>query len=279
MKMLALVVATSILLSSVLACGPAGEDPVEIQRSDKLVDIGTHKLRAILSDVATSEYTIVLEAGGGKDSESYKAIQDKLAKLTGTRVMSYDRSGFGQSQLGPAQLDAGDEAAALKKCLESLGIKDKLILVGLSYGGFLAQVFTHQHPDLVSGLVLIDPMNVVFVDSFGLGRLNSVTPYFNEPTEKWQIAGNRMVDAFAESLKLARGKDLPDGIPVILLTSGIAPFDPDIWRGCHEELVAGSENHTMVVAEGNHHDIVDENPDLVLKTIMDLLDRARSHPE
>lgn len=271
MKKSALVFASFSLVSSALSCSPTGED--------KLVDIGTHKLRVVLSDVEASEYTIVLEAGGGKDSESYRAIQQKLADQTTTRVLSYDRSGFGRSELGPPQFDAGDETAALKKCLELQGFKDKLILVGLSYGGFLAQVFTHQYPELVSGLVLIDPMNVGFVDRYGLERLNAATPYFDEPTNDWQIAGNRMVDSFAESLKLVRGQELPDEIPVILLTSGIAPFDPDLWRSCHEELVAGSENHTMIVAEANQHDIVDENPDLVLKTVLELLDRVRSRPE
>ena len=269
-------VATSVALAMLLA-GPSpalmSADEIEIIKSDKLVDIGTHSLRVVLSDVANSEYTIVLEAGGGVDSDSYKAVQDRLAESTGMRVISYDRSGWGKSELGPERFNAGNEVAALKKCLELMGYEDKLVLVGLSYGGFLIQVFAHQYPESVCGMVLIDPMNVFFVDEFGLDNLNAVTPYFENPVDDSQRAGNRMVDHFSESISLIRGKLLPAGIPAILLTAGVFPLEPELWRDCHRKLVAGSESHQMVIAEGNHHDIVQENPDLVIETITELIDQ------
>ena len=246
-----------------------------IVKSDKFVDIGTHKLHVILSDVQ-SEYTLVLEAGGGKYSESYQEIQDRLATLTGMRVMSYDRSGFGQSELGPEHFNAIDEVEALKKCLEIQGFKDKFILVGLSYGGYLIQLFTFRYPELVSGLVLIDPMNSRFVDRYGLDNLNAVTPYFKNPTENYEKAGNRMVDLFPEIFEAMRGKELPPQIPVILITSGNPPFSKDVWRHCHEEMVMNSEKHQLIIAEGNNHDIVEENPELVLKTIIELINRIKS---
>jgi pimeloyl-ACP methyl ester carboxylesterase len=246
-----------------------GRTNSRIVKSDKYVDIDTHKLRVVLSDIA-SEYTIVLEAGGGKYSESYQEIQDALATLTGTRVMSYDRSGFGQSELGPERFNAMDEMRALKRCLEVQGFGDKLILVGLSYGGFLIQLFTSLYPERVSGLVLIDPMNVRFVDRFGLDNLSAVTPYFQKPTENWQKAGNRMVDFFPEALEAMRGKELPAQIPAVLITAGNPPFS-DVWRKCHEEMVASSAKHELLIAEGNNHDIVSENPELVLETTVGLV--------
>lgn len=245
----------------------------KVANSDQYVDVGTHKLRVALSDVP-GKYTIVLEAGGGKYSESYREIQDTLATQTGTRVMSYDRSGFGQSELGPEKFNAMDEMNALKKCLEVQGFQGNYILVGLSYGGFLIQLFTILYPHLVSGLVLIDPMNVKFVDRFGLDNLNAVTPYFKNPTEKSEKAGNRMVDFFPEALEIMRGKELPKQIPVILITSGNPPF-PGVWRKCHEELVMNSEKHKLLIAEGNNHDIVEENPELVLNTIIELVNTLR----
>jgi len=97
---------------------------------DKFVDISTHRLRIILSDLP-SEHTIVLEAGGGKDSDSYQTIQSKLTGLSGMRVMSYDRSGFGLSELGPAHFSAVDEVKALKRCLEIQGSGDNVMKKGL----------------------------------------------------------------------------------------------------------------------------------------------------
>ena len=247
----------------------------KIVKSDKFVDIGTHKLRVVLSEIP-SEYTIILESGGGKYSEAYQTIQDTLAKLTGIRVISYDRSGFGKSELGPDKFNAIDEVDALKKCLDVQGFKDNFILAGHSYGGFLIQLFTLRYPELVSGLVLIDPMNIKFVDGFGLDNLNAITPYFENPLKNYEKASNRIVDSFSESFEAIRGKELPPQIPVILITAGNAPFSEDVWRKCHEEMVMNSEKHKMIIAEGNNHDIVDENPKLVLNTIIELINIINS---
>lgn len=238
---------------------------------EEFVDIGTHRLRVVLSDLP-SEHTIILEAGGGKDSDSYRAIQHKLASLTGMRVMSYDRSGFGQSELGPAHFSAVDEVQVLKRCLEIQGFAEKLILVGLSYGGYLIQLFAAIYPELVSGLVLIDPMNVRYVDHIGLEKLNAMMPYFEHPATNAEKAGNRMIDHSTETFAALRGKEVPQHIPAILLTSGFPPL-PGRWRQCHEEMVMNSEMHQLLIAEENHHDIVEENPELVIKTIIELIGR------
>jgi pimeloyl-ACP methyl ester carboxylesterase len=248
----------------------------DIAASGRFVDLGTHKLYIVLS-ACTSEYTVVLESGGGKYSTAYKKVQGRLAQRTGITVMSYDRSGFGQSELGPDDFDAIDEVDTLKRCLEVQGLKDKLILVGHSYGGLLVQLFAQRYPELVSGLVLIDPMNVMFVDAFGLGNLSAVTPYFENPTQNHEKAGNRMVDNFPKALAALRGKALPPNTPALLITAGNAPFSPELWRRCHEEMVANSEKHRLLVAEGHNHDILDENPELILNGIVELVDRVRAN--
>jgi hypothetical protein len=248
---------------------------LKIIKSDKMVDIGTHKLRVVLSDIA-SEFTIILEAGGGMYSDAYQEVQDPLVKQTGIRAISYDRSGFGGSELGPDNFNALDEVKALKKCLEIHGLKDNYILVGHSYGGLLAQLFTIQYPELVKGLVLIDPMNVIFVDKFGLENLNAVTPYFENPTKNYEKAGNRMVDNFSIALEKMRNKELPKEIPIKLITAGNPPFSSDIWRESHQEMVKSSEKHGLLIAKGNSHNIIAENPKMVLDTIIDLVNLIKN---
>jgi pimeloyl-ACP methyl ester carboxylesterase len=186
-------------------------------------------------------------------------------------VIGYDRSGFGQSELGPDNFNAIDEVNALKKCLDLLGFNNNYILVGLSWGGFLNQLFTQQYPELVKGLVLIDPFNVKFVDRFGLDKINAVTPYFENPTENYEKAGNRQVDNAPIAFDKLRGYELPESIPATLITSGNPPFGSDIWRKCHKEIVMNSENHKLIIAEGNNHDVLMENPELVLNTIIELV--------
>jgi len=267
--LLKLSIIISCLSLFMAACNYDKKGSTDIVKSDKLVDIGTHKIRVVLSDI-TSKYTIILEAGGGKYSDSYNLIQDTLAKSTGCRVISYDRSGFGQSELGPDNFNAIDEVKALKKCLDLQGFNNNYILVGLSWGGFLNQLFTQQYPELVKGLVLIDPFNVKFVDRFGLDKINAVTPYFENPTENHEKAGNRQVDNAPIAFDKLRDYELPASIPVTLITSGNPPFGSDIWRKCHKEMVMNSENHQLIIAEGNNHDILMENPELVLNTVIKL---------
>ena len=85
-----------------------------------------------------------------------------------------------------------------------------------------------------------------------------------------------MVDHFPEGLDALRGKDLPPHIPVSLITAGIPPISEDIWRKCHEEMVMSSQKHTLMIAEGNAHDILDENPVLVLNAIVGLCTSIQS---
>lgn len=258
-----------------MSCNNKKKDISGLVRYEKYVDVDSHKIRLVISD-QQSGYTIILESGGGRYSDAYATIQDTLAKLTFYRVISYDRSGFGKSEMGPSNLMASGETEVLRKCLESMKLKNRLVLVGHSYGGFLVQLFTKQYPALVNGIVLIDPMNVSFVDRFGLDSLNAFTPYFKNPTENWQKAGNRMVDNFPFALDKLRGYELPPDIPVLIITSGNAPFDSGLWRKCHEEMVLNSKKHKLIIAEGNGHDILTENPELVLETIIELVNTIKS---
>lgn len=242
---------------------------------EKMIDIGTHKLNIVVTEIP-SKFTVVLEAGGGEFSESYQHIQEILASKIQTRIISYDRSGYGKSELGPNKFTAKDECFALKKVLGILGIEDNLILVGLSLGGYLIQYFTQLFPTIVKGLVLIDPMNVIFVDNFGLEKLNSLTPYFDNPSNNAEKAGNRMVDQFEDSLKFLRNKKIPKNIPVHLISAGI-PLEPQFWRDSHEQLVSNSERHKIIIAENCQHDIVNDNPELVIETISNLIEEIRKN--
>ena len=249
------------------------ENDYNLTTLEKKIDIGTHKLNVVITEIP-SKFTVVLEAGGGEFSESYQDIQEILASKIQTRIISYDRSGYGKSELGPNKFTARDECFALKKILRNIGIEDNLILVGLSYGGYLNQYFTQLFPNIVKGLVLIDPMNVIFVDNFGLEKLNAMTPYFENPSNNAEKAGNRMVDQFEESLKFLRNKKIPKKIPVRLISAGI-PIEPQFWRNSHKQLINNSEQHKLIIAENCQHNIVNENPELVIEIISNLIEEIR----
>ena len=73
-----------------------------------------------------------------------------------TRTCAYDRAGIGASDAIPGVHDAGEEIRDLERLLDRGRIEPPYVLVGHSYGGLLARLFAHAHPDQTGGVVLID---------------------------------------------------------------------------------------------------------------------------
>jgi pimeloyl-ACP methyl ester carboxylesterase len=99
------------------------------------VDVGGYRLRFRVVDGRLP--TIVLESGGGADSSEWTILQPQLARLTGLAVVSYDRAGFGESDLPSSPYNASEEVAGLQTGLKRLGLAKEVLLVGHSYGGLL----------------------------------------------------------------------------------------------------------------------------------------------
>ena len=69
------------------------------QTLDTLVDVRGYKMHFnILKGEATP---ILFEAGAGSDGSVWNHILEKIYEVTGTTLITYDRSRFGQSELNP----------------------------------------------------------------------------------------------------------------------------------------------------------------------------------
>jgi len=86
------------------------------------------------------------------------------------RVIYYDQRGTGLSDFEPGVEGYSVEQAVedLDRMREALGISSWVVL-GYSYGGFLAQYYATTHPEHVAGLVLVGAMPGLWVD-FGETR-------------------------------------------------------------------------------------------------------------
>lgn len=92
---------------------------------------------------------------GGLNANS-RVWQPQITNLsTDFTVVVWDAPGTGKSDDTPKNFTIYDWADYLKGFLDSLGIKQAHIL-GLSWGGLLAQVFYEQHPAYVISLILCD---------------------------------------------------------------------------------------------------------------------------
>jgi 3-oxoadipate enol-lactonase len=91
-------------------------------------------------------------SGTGGDLRQKPGVADGLVGQP-FEVLSYDQRGLGQSSVPPwpyAMADFADDAAAL---LDAIGWEDCLVL-GISFGGMVAQELAIRHPERVRRLVL-----------------------------------------------------------------------------------------------------------------------------
>jgi pimeloyl-ACP methyl ester carboxylesterase len=135
---------------------------------------------------------IVFEAGAMSPVISFAAVFRALS--ADHRVIAYDRAGYGASD--PATVDLALQLGDLTAVLEEAGPS---ILVGHSWGGLLAQLVGWERPDLIRGLVLLDPAHESFYQELPpetlaeLGR-HPTTPLRDDP---------RSTDAFSYGPELA----------------------------------------------------------------------------
>ena len=120
---------------------------------ERRADIGAHRLYYQLQGKGSP--LIIIEVGVGESFRSWTSIVAEVSKATS--VLVYDRAGYGQSDMGPLPRDAKSEAADLWDLLKKAALKGPFIIVGHSLGGLNMQVFAHDHPDAVAGMVLLDP--------------------------------------------------------------------------------------------------------------------------
>jgi surfactin synthase thioesterase subunit len=102
--------------------------------------------------------TIILEPGD-QDAGIARFTGSPLARIlvTQTRVCAYDRPGLGQSDAAPVRpRDADDAVRDLDGVLTAAKVDEPYLLVGSSFGGFIAMFYASSHPENVAGVVLLD---------------------------------------------------------------------------------------------------------------------------
>lgn len=99
--------------------------------------------------------TVVLEAGSHTGSTTWFRVQPLLA--ASTRVCSYDRAGYGFSDVGPMPRNLNADVSDLHALVHDANLKTPLVLVGHSLGSNIVRRYAQRYPADVGGLVLIDP--------------------------------------------------------------------------------------------------------------------------
>jgi pimeloyl-ACP methyl ester carboxylesterase len=146
----------ALTLSSTVALAETPATPgAEFAVPHRLVDIGGRRLNLFCSGKGSP--TVVFESPSGGAGWHWWAVQPAIAAKT--RACVYDRAGFGFSDASPRAADAENAVDDLHALLQAAGVAPPYVLVGNSFGGGAAELFTWHHPSEVSGLVLVEPMH------------------------------------------------------------------------------------------------------------------------
>ena len=248
------------VLSLALACAA-----MTAQASEMQVPREGYSLRAEAQ--GQGALVVVFESGFGQGPGVWKdTINDLGAQC---RCIAYARAGSKTIE---------QHLQDLRAVVDTLAPGQKVVLVGHSYGGLLATEFSRQHPERLSGLVLVDPATMgqrhdarraagerVLADDKAL--LQVLPPNL---AEDYKLL---ITQLDSEAAAIPRG--LPD-LPVALLTSTQVAAEPFVfeeteegkalWKRQHADLFAGvSRGRHQYFATG--HNIHRENPKGVAEAI------------
>lgn len=115
-----------------------------------------------VGSASKSRPLILLEPNKGMSGFAYWKLQHALADEYNWRVCTYDKPGYGWSQmsaLGSTSNSKKNTARLyelLMKSHELTKSNGQIIIVGHGAGGEIAQVFTYLYPSLVAGMSLLD---------------------------------------------------------------------------------------------------------------------------
>jgi pimeloyl-ACP methyl ester carboxylesterase len=233
-----------------------------------LVDVGARRL--YVECAGSGSPTVVLEAGLGLDSDSWSNVLPEIGRTT--RVCAYDRAGLGASDPVPGVRDASDDVRDLERLLARGPIPPPYVLVGHSYGGFLARLFARAHPEQVAG--------VVFVDASGFDatrRQLAIWPSSQAPARRrdWAKPVQFGVDLTRSDALESELRRLGD-TPVVVITGartwtefpGLPPrlgrAQQRLWRVMHAELAGLSTDSIHVLALRSDHAVMDAQPEEVV---------------
>jgi pimeloyl-ACP methyl ester carboxylesterase len=245
------------MLMLVLIAGCGGDDapPAEPQALGRLACTGS------------GSPTVVLESGLGVAPTTWARIAPAIAKRT--KVCIHERPGTGSSP----PLDHSRTAAVVEHELEQLLHDRPVVLVGASFGGYVAQLYASRHPDDVGGVVLVDSLHPdidrTFATLFGKQAAAARARQLADNTEHISFD-----DLVASAKEVAAATTFPD-VPLVVLKHGIS-FDPGgdpdprlerAWGRMQSELADRSPHGKLIVAKRSHHRIAEDQPALVVRAI------------
>lgn len=177
---------------------------------------------------------VVFESGLGTPMDHWDKILPGVAELA--PLVTYDRPGIGKSEHDAELPTIKNVADKLIKLLEALEVKPPYVLVGHSLGGAYVRGFAVYYPELLAGLIIIDPADFtedktnrrVYYEEAGLSKekVDSIIQkiYYSPPNLKLPPAIQEERKVLSElreyDFQEIKKTPLPNNLPVHIITGG-----------------------------------------------------------
>ncbi len=263
-----------------MAAGRTGSGaPAIIERT---VAMGDYRLH--YKDQGTGAPTVVMEAGLCQTMDTWDDITAQVASFT--RVFTYDRPGLGSSsRISPegAKQPARSPklrtshliVEELRELLRKAGAPAPYVLVGHSFGGLNVRLYASLHPDEVAGVVLIDSSNEEEYSRYALLKPPAER---NKYVQLNRGSNCEFINLEASAVQLRAASALPP-VPLTVISAMESEDNPEIAQARFEmqaDLARRGRSGVHLLAERSGHFIQHDRPDIVIKAIRDIVDRARA---
>jgi pimeloyl-ACP methyl ester carboxylesterase len=222
--------------------------------------------------------TVVFEAAVGGDHSLWpiaERIRDRALACV------YDRAGNGESGVPEERMTAETDVADLHALMVEANVPRPVVIVGHSYGTLVAWIEAAEHPDDVVGLVLIDGTPPSGSDLLESVLTNDERDHFHDA-----FVDLPNVDFLASLDQAVRYYAVEPDMPVTLITAtnSMQPWCEiglpcDKMQGAANALAdefAADHASTRYVKAATSHYVHEDDPDLVVREILRVLDLVES---
>lgn len=226
--------------------------------------------------------TIVLLNGAGMTLEGWSALYPQIEQLG--RVFAWNRFGVQGSGDPPAVQDGAAIVASLRELLTRAGLRPPYVLVGHSLGGLHANLFARLHPHEVAAVLFLEATHprdrdVLEQDEEQLKR--GLSKVLAQPPGEFEANLHAEIAGAVETVDEVTAAGPFPPVPVAVITGGIDPpkalLSPDAVqarRGRQRALAALSARSEHVIAARSGHFPQRSEPQLVLRVLQQLIERA-----
>jgi pimeloyl-ACP methyl ester carboxylesterase len=265
----------------------------------RLVSVGEHRL--FVRTFGDGTPAVVIEPGIGDAAGIWAPVVNEV--MLYTRVVLYDRAGYGQSDAGPMPRGADRVVRELTALLVNTPVEPPYIVVGHSLGAINALLYASEHPNLVAGLVLLDPPPLGFIKGQRFPDLlemaGQMTAGFRKDAEAARKKGDERQAVYFETVASEHEQMFRTGwswvesvstlrdMPFVVIASGVpnpefgksAEAFQAYWRQESEALVRLSTRGRFVFVEDSTHDLPGDATDEVVDAVLWCIAASEDIPE